>query len=339
VKTLPVKSKGYVAQSPSKKLELFNYELPDIAADHVRIKVTHCGLCHSDLHIMENDLGNAKYPLVPGHEVVGIIEEVGADVKGFKYGQRVGIGWSSNSCGHCKQCDHQRENLCPQGEALIVNSMGGFADKVDVKAHFAYAIPEKLASENAAPLLCAGITVFAPLKRYIKEEGMTVAIVGIGGLGHLGLQFAKAMGATVVAISHSENKKDEAISFGADKFVNSQNEAEMAALEETVDLILDTVSAPHSVVHYFNALAPNGVLCMLGLTLEKIDLMAIQFIPGQKSITGSAVGSPKDIDDMLKFAAKHDIVTQTEVMPMANVNEAIEKLERNEARYRIVLEA
>ncbi len=335
---MSVNATGYGAKSPTKHLETMDFQLPDLAPNHVRLKVSHCGLCHSDLHIMENDLGNANYPLIPGHEVVGIVEAVGDQVKGFTEGQRVGVGWISSSCGSCKQCDRDQENLCAKHEALIINAKGGFADKVDVDAAFAYAIPDALTSENAAPLLCAGITVFAPLKRYIKEKGMTVAIVGIGGLGHLGVQFAKAMGATVIAISHSDSKKEEAFKFGADEFVNSSAAGSLEALAERVDLILDTVSAPHSVVPYFNALAPNGVLCMLGLTLEKVDLMAIQFIPGQKSITGSAVGSPKEMLNMLDFAAKNNIVTQTQSMPMSQINEAIEKLERNEARYRIVLE-
>ena len=334
---MPLTTNAYIANSKGTKLEPGVIELPEMAEDHVRIRVTHCGLCHSDIHLMQDDLGISQYPMVPGHEVVGIVEAVGRKVTHLKEGDRAGVGWLSNSCGHCTQCERGEENLCAESEALIVKSRGGFADKVDVFGHFAYAIPEGLSSENAAPLLCAGITVYNPLKRFLTKENMTVAVVGIGGLGHLGLQFAKKMGAKVIAISHSDNKKDEALGLGADIFVNSENEVDVESVTGNIDLIIDTVSAKHDFEKLFNMLAPNGTLCVLGITNEAIKLLPAQFILSQKKVTGSAVGSPRDMLEMLDFAAKHDIKTQTELMPMPQINQAIEKLLRNEARYRIVL--
>lgn len=335
---MSIQTHAYLANEKGQILEKSSIELPELVEDHVRIKVTHCGLCHSDIHLMEDDLGITQYPMVPGHEVVGIVEAVGANVSHLNVGDRAGVGWISNSCGHCKQCDKDEENLCAEAEPLIVASKGGFADKVDVSGHFAYAIPEKLTSENAAPLLCAGITVYNPLKRFLTQKGMTVGVVGIGGLGHLGLQFAKKMGARVVAISHSDSKKEEALSFGADVFVNSSSAEDMAKVQGDIDLIIDTVSAKHDFLQLFDILAPNGTLCVLGITSEHINLLPVQFILTQKKVTGSAVGSPKDMAEMLEFAAEHGIETKTELMPMSSVNEAIQKLIRNEARYRIVLE-
>jgi uncharacterized zinc-type alcohol dehydrogenase-like protein len=335
---MTIQTHAYIATQKGQALEKSTIQLPELAENHVRIKVTHCGLCHSDVHLMEDDLGISQYPMVPGHEVVGIVEAVGANVMHLNVGDRAGVGWISDSCGHCKQCDRDAENLCTEVEALIVVSKGGFADQVDVAGHFAYPIPEKLTSENAAPLLCAGITVYNPLKRFITEKNMTVGVVGIGGLGHLGVQFAHKMGARVVAISHSDSKKEEALAFGADVFVNSTSPENIEKVAGDIDLIIDTVSAKHDFLQLFDMLAPNGTLCVLGITDEYIKLLPVQVILSQKKVTGSAVGSPKDMIEMLDFAAEHDIQTQTELMPMSQVNEAIQRLLRNEARYRIVLE-
>ena len=334
---MSLQTQAYVAVEKGQKLVQQTIELPEIQPGHIRIQVTHCGLCHSDLHLMEDDLGISQYPMVPGHEVVGIVEAIGSGVKHLKIGDRAGVGWLSNSCGKCKQCEQEQENLCANNEPLIVASKGGFADKLDVNAHFAYEIPAGITSENAAPLLCAGITVYNPIKRFF-EEGMTVAVAGIGGLGHLGLQFAKQMGARVVAISHSDSKRDEAFKHGADIFVNSANPEDVAQVHGEIDLIIDTISAKHDFVKLFDMLAPNGTLCVLGITNEELKFLPAHLILTQKKITGSAVGSPKEMAEMLDFAAKHDIVTQTELMPMDQINDAIQKLLRNEARYRIVLE-
>ena len=324
---------GFAAKSAGAVLEPWTYELPVLKSTEVDVKVTHCGVCHTDLHLIDNDLGVSSYPLVPGHEIVGVISAAGSDVHHLQLGQRVGIGWQRGSCATCEWCLDHHENLCAQSRPTCLAGFGGFANMVRSEAQFAIPIPESLDSATAAPLLCAGITVYRPLKRYVKH-GNRVGIIGIGGLGHLGIQFARAMGAEVYAISRSEDKRDEAVQFGAHHFVVSD---EGAPFVGKLDLILSTATGDLNWTSWINALRPTGTFCIVGASPGPVTLPVLPMIFGEFAFTASVVGSPAAIGEMLHFSAEHRINTAVETMPIEQVNVALNKVRKNQARYRMVL--
>ncbi len=318
-------------------MQIWQYEPKPLQNDEIEVKVTHNGLCHTDIHMRDNDWGVSKFPLVAGHEVVGIVTEVGADVTNLKRGDRVGLGWIRNSCRNCYHCLQGEENICKQGfTGLIVGNHGGFADKVRSKADFAYKIPDALDSASVAPLLCAGITVYTPLRTYIKYPGMKVGIVGIGGLGHLAIMFARAMGAEVTVLSSHVDKADEAKQFGAHHFYQWGSDADQE-VAGSLDLLLSTSSAELDWDLAFSLLANNGILCFLGIPVSSINVPLIPLIFGQKSVVGSVVGGRRYMQEMLDFAAINQIKPQIETMPLSRVNEAMDLVLAGKARYRIVL--
>jgi uncharacterized zinc-type alcohol dehydrogenase-like protein len=323
----------YAAKNAGAVLEPWSYEPTAIGATEVDVTVTHCGICHTDLHLINNDLGVSSYPLVPGHEIVGVVSAVGSEVRDHRPGQRVGVGWQRGSCAVCEWCLDQKENLCAQSRPTCLAGFGGFAHSVRSEAHFAVPIPDGLHSASAAPMLCAGITVYRPLKRYVKS-GYRVGVIGIGGLGHLAIQFARAMGAEVYAISTSEEKRDEAIQFGAHRFVVSRGSAPFAG---KLDLVLCTATGDLDWPSWMNALRPTGTFCLLGASPGPVSLPVLPMIFGEFSFTASVVGSPARIAEMLQFAADHKINTAVETFPLNQVNLALDKLRKNEARYRMVL--
>lgn len=328
---------GYVANSKGQALQPFEYK-PDSLGDwDVDVKISHCGVCHSDLSLMDNEWGISQYPLLPGHEIVGTVTAVGSSVKNLKVGQRVGIGWQRSSCFNCEWCEGGDENLCAKQEATCVGHKGGFADFIRTDSRFAFVIPEKLPSEYAGPLLCGGITVYSPLKRYQVGPNKNVGIVGVGGLGHLALQFAKAMGAKVTAFSSTSSKADEAKKFGADAFVSSTDLQNPEKLVGTFDLILVTIAKPLDWSLYLNLLRPKGALCFVGVQTEPAKLPVFPMIAGRKGVSGSNIGNRHDIEEMLNFAAEHNVKPQIEVFNMNEVNKALEKLRANKVRYRAVL--
>jgi alcohol/geraniol dehydrogenase (NADP+) len=332
------KFQGYAVLNPKQKLEKWEYSPPDLGRNDVEIDVTHNGLCHSDLHMRDNDWGITTYPLVAGHEVVGIVTQLGADVTKFKIGDRLGFGWISNSCRVCEPCLRGEENICYEGsEGLIVGNHGGFANKLRACADFAYTIPESLDSASAAPLLCAGITVYSPLRKHITKPGMKVGVIGIGGLGHLGIKFARAMGAQVTAFSTSDSKEKEAKEFGAHYFCNWQNPEDVNKLLSSQDLILSTVSSEIDWEKCLSLLRNNGVFCLLGAPISMLNIPLTSILFGQKTITSSVVGGRSLMTEMLNFAALHQIKPMIETMPIFQVNEAMDKILANKARYRIVL--
>lgn len=329
---------AWVAGAVKDKLARQQVDLGPLGAEDVEVQVEHCGLCHSDLSMLNNEWGMSQFPAVFGHEAVGRIVAVGSAVKGLKVGQRVGVGWNSVSCMHCRQCLSGDQHLCSQAQPTIAGHHGGFASRV--RSHWAWAIPlpEKINVAESGPLLCGGITVFNPIAMYAKPTSH-VGIVGIGGLGHMGLKFASAYGCEVTAFTSSESKFDEARSFGADNVVSSRDSAAIGKLAGQLDLLIVTANVTLDWNAMLGTLAPHGRLHFVGLVLEPIAASVVPLIMGQRSISGSPTGSPVDIATMLEFAARHQVTPQTEHYPMSRINEAFERLESGKARYRIVLDA
>ena len=329
---------AYAALQPKEKLQRWQYEPPSLKDHEIEVRVTHNGLCHTDIHMRDNDWGVSEFPLVAGHEVVGVVTDVGENIANLKPGDRVGLGWIRDSCRVCYHCLQGEENVCKQGfTGLIVGNYGGFADKVRSTADFAYKIPDALDSASAAPLLCAGITVYTPLRTYIKYPGMKVGIVGIGGLGHVAIKFARAMGAEVTVLSSSADKEAEAKEFGAHHFYQWGKDKTKQDLTGSLDLLLSTSSAELDWDVAFSLLANNGVLCFLGIPVSSINVPLIPLIFGQKSVVGSVVGGRRFMQEMLDFAAINQIKPMIQTMPLSKVNEAMDLVLAGKARYRIVL--
>ena len=328
---------AYAAMAAKQELQPFEYEPRPLRPHEIDIAVSHCGICHSDIHLIDNDWQNSVYPLVPGQEVVGTVSRAGDLVGHLQVGQRVGVGWQSGACYTCEYCSNGEENLCQTKTATCVGHHGGFADFVVADSRFAFPLPDQLASENAAPLLCGGITVYAPLKHYDIQPHMKVGVVGIGGLGHMALQFARAFGCKVTAFSSSPDKEPEAKQFGAHRFVNSADPKALKAIQRTLDFIVVTVFSDLDWMAYLNALRPHGKLCFVGAVANPITIPVMPILIGHKSICGSATGGRPMITEMLDFAARHGIQAQTELMPFELCNDAIARLRSNKARYRIVL--
>jgi len=329
---------AWVATAAKQKLVRQQLDLGPLWTEDVEVEVENCGLCHSDLSVLNNDWGFSQYPAVLGHEVIGRVVAVGSAAKGLEVGQRVGIGWTAGSCMYCKQCMSGNQHLCPQAQPTIVGHRGGFASHV--RPHWAWALPlpEQINFAEAGPLLCGGITVFNPLAMYAKPTSR-IGIVGIGGLGHMGVKFAAASGCDVTAFTSSESKFDEARGFGANHVVSSRDSATIRKLASTFDLLIVTVNVTLDWEAMIASLAPNGRMHVVGAVLEPIPVVAFPMIAGQKSVSGSPTGSPVAIETMLDFAARHNITPQNEHMPMSRINEAFERLEAGKARYRIVLDA
>lgn len=328
---------AYATHRARQPLKPFEYQPDDPGPLDVEIAISHCGICHSDLHLINDDWGLGAFPLVPGHEIVGTVKRKGDQVRHLETGQRVGVGWQCGACFSCEFCRHGEENFCADNQATCVGRFGGFADAIVVDSRFAFAIPEKLASENAAPLLCGGITVYAPLRNFHVHAAMKVGVVGIGGLGHLALQYAHAFGCEVTAFSSSPDKEAEARKLGANHFISSKDEKTLAEAGRSLDFILSTVSADLDWPSYLNILRPKGKLCVVGVPEHPLSIPAVALIGGQKAICGSPIGSRSMIEEMLAFSARHDIQAQTEIFPMSEVNSALEKLAANKVRYRTVL--
>lgn len=329
---------AWVAPTVGSKFTKQEIDLGPLKEEEVEVAVEYCGICHSDLSILNNEWGNSKFPAVLGHEIIGRVVAVGEAVKGIKVGQKVGIGWTSSSCMHCKQCMSGNHNFCPESIPTIIEHSGGFASHV--RAHFGWTIPlpEKLPMADIGPLLCGGITVFNPLATYTKPKDR-VGVVGIGGLGHLAVKFAAAFGCEVTAFTSSENKFDEAHDFGAHHVVLSKDSSAIKNLAGTFDCILVTVNVPLDWAALIAALAPKGRLHFVGAVTEPIPVSIFPMIMSQLSISGSPIGSPTAIATMLDFASRHNITPKTEHFPMSQINEAFEHLKAGKARYRIVLDA
>jgi uncharacterized zinc-type alcohol dehydrogenase-like protein len=327
---------GYATKAVGQPLEPFTCKQPKLDTHDVLVSITHCGLCQTDIHAINNYYGITTFPFVPGHEIVGYVSAVGSAVSNLKEGDRVGIGWQGRSCMKCEWCLQGEEQLCMD----IVSSgtwvpYGGFSSSICVDSRFAYLLPDTTPSEVAAVLMCAGITVYSPLRSHSAQQGKKIGIIGVGGLGHLALQFAHALNYEVTAISSSLDKKEQALAFGADHFIFSNDQSMMQQAMFSFDLLLCTAHGKINWEVLLNTLKKNGNLILTGfpdIALNSTDLVAHQL-----SITGSFLGNRVTMREMLSFAQEHSIVPKVELMPMTKVNEAIQRVKENKARYRIVL--
>ena len=330
--------RAYAAASAKAPLQPFSFDPGELGPEEVEIKITHCGICHSDLSMLDNDWGMSKYPFVPGHEVTGSVAALGDEAKGLKIGQRVGLGWFSHSCLSCRQCLSGDHNLCATAQGTIVGRHGGFADRVRAQWTWVRPIPEALDPVKTGPLLCGGTTVFAPFLIHNVRSTERVGVIGIGGLGHMALQFANKWGCEVHAFTTSDSKEAEARKLGAHYVHNTRQDGALKKITGSLDLIISTVNAGLDVPGLLDTLAPKGQLHNVGAVLNPLQVPAFSLILGQKSVSGSPTGSPTAIDYMLEFSARHSIAPITETFPMSKINDAFERLRSGKARYRVVLE-
>ena len=342
-----MKTIGYAAKEANQPLAPFHFERRDLRDNDVSIEITYCGICHSDLHQAKNDWGMAIYPLVPGHEIVGKVIAVGKDVKKYKVGDNVAVGCFVDSCLTCDQCKKGDEQFCREGVTMVFSAedkisggatYGGFSKHIVVQEHFVLAVPDKLDVSKAAPILCAGITTYAPLKNYGVKQGSRVGVIGLGGLGHMAIKLSKAMGAEVTVISRSESKKDVAIGYGADKVVISTNPGELESAAYSLDLILDTVPVKHSIDPYVSLLDVKGTLVILGELGPMEEFMAGGLLFGNKAVSGSMVGGIPDTQEVLDFCAKHNIEPKCEMISVNEINDAFKRLEKGDIPHRFVID-
>lgn len=317
----------------------------ELASDEIEVDVHFCGVCHSDIHQGKNDWGRAFFPLVPGHEVTGVVKSIGTGVTKFAVGDRVGVGVFKDSCGECEMCESGRENYCLKGRTQTYNAplpngertKGGYAHTIHARESFAHHIPENLPLDAAAPLLCAGITTYAPLKKWGVGPGKKVAVVGVGGLGHMAVKFAHAMGAEVSVIGRDESKKSDAFEFGASEFLVTEEDFESKV--NHFDLVLNAASADLGVDRFLKILKPEGVLVMLGLPIAKPDFDPFNVVYSGRIIAGSNVAPMKLTEEMLKLASDKNILSEIEICSADEINQAWERVEKSDVRYRFVLDA
>nr|AKL59767.1 cinnamyl alcohol dehydrogenase [Rubus deliciosus] len=343
----PNKAIGWAARDTSGVLSPFNFSRRETGEKDVAFKVLYCGICHSDLHMVKNEWGSSTYPLVPGHEIVGVVTEVGSKVQNIKVGDKVGVGCMVGSCRSCDSCADHLENYCPKMILTYsakyydgTTTYGGYSDIMVADENFIVRIPENLPLDGAAPLLCAGITTYSPLRHFgLDKPGMHVGVVGLGGLGHVAVKFAKALGVKVTVISTSPKKKAEAVErLHADSFLVSTDQNEMQAAMGTMDGIIDTVSAVHPLVPLIGLLKTQGKLVMVGAPEKPLELPVFPLIMGRKIIGGSCIGGMKETQEMINFAAKHNITADIEIIPIDYVNTAMDRLVKADVRYRFVID-
>jgi len=345
---MPLNIRGYAAQSATTPLAPLTFERRDPRADDVVVDILYCGVCHSDLHTARNEWHGTIYPVVPGHEIIGRVSAVGAEVRQFKVGDMVGVGCMVDSCQHCAACDQGLEQYCAELPTFTYNSKdrqdgrmtyGGYSERIVVSDKFVLRIPETLDPKSAAPLLCAGITTWSPLRHWKIGRNSKVAVVGLGGLGHMGLKFAKALGADVTLFTRSPGKESEARRLGADHVVLSTDPAQMQAVARQFDFILDTVPHQHDLNPYLATLRINGVHVLVGL-VEPIEppVHAANVIFGRRSIAGSLIGGIAETQEMLDFCAEHGIASDVEMIKIQDINEAYERMLKSDVRYRFVID-
>jgi uncharacterized zinc-type alcohol dehydrogenase-like protein len=332
-----MKVKAFAAHGKSEALKPFEYDAPDLRDDQIQVEISDCGICHSDIHLLDNGLGITQYPYVPGHEIVGKVVKAGPQVKHLKVGDRVGIGWQSGSCHHCEYCHSGNENCCAGMESSCLTQYGGYASHFQCDAAFAVKLPDGMDAKAAAPLMCGGVTVYQPLRYYNVTANQKVAVVGIGGLGHLAIQFLNAFGCEVTAISTSANKEKEAKELGAHHFINSSQAGAIEKAKNHFDVVLNTVSADMPLNDYINSVKPMGKFIMISLGTGSIEIPVPPLVLGQRIVGGSWIGSPSMISEMLDVCVRHNIYAKSEVFAMDKVNEGIKAVRENKVRYRAVL--
>ncbi|PWG64358.1 NAD(P)-dependent alcohol dehydrogenase [Sediminicurvatus halobius] len=339
---------GYAAHSPQSGLAPFRFERRELRPDDVAIAIDYCGVCHTDIHFVQDDWGMTQYPVVPGHEIIGRVTAVGSEVTGFRPGDTVGVGCMVDSCRECEPCSRGLEQYCLEGPVLTYNGQdrrdggityGGYSDSIMVNEHFVVRVPETLDPAAAAPLLCAGITTYSPLRHYGVKPGHKVGVIGMGGLGHMGIKFARALGAEVTVFTRSESKVGEAQRQGAHHVIVSTDAAQMRAAAGSFDYMLDTVPVQHDLNPYLELLRYDGTHILVGL-VEPVEppVHAGNLLFGRRVLAGSLIGGMPETQEVLDFCATHDIACDIEMLDIRNINEAYERVKRGEVKYRFVID-
>ncbi|RYX86122.1 NAD(P)-dependent alcohol dehydrogenase [bacterium] len=338
---------GYAAQSATEALAPFNFERREPRPNDVVIEILYCGVCHSDLHQTRNDWGNSTFPMVPGHEIIGQVESVGTDFTRFKVGDKVGVGCLVDSCQHCAACAQGLEQYCEEGSTVTYNGFdrhdhsptyGGYSQKIVVSDKFVVNIPDALDLKGAAPLLCAGITTWSPLRHWNVGEGTKVAVIGLGGLGHMALKLAHALGADVTLFTRTPDKEEDARRLGADNVVLSTDAEQMKAVKGTFDLIIDTVPSAHDLNPYLPTLSLNGTLVLVGYLGAVESMLTVPLLMGRNSVAGSIIGGIAETQEMLDFCGEHGITSDIEVINIKDINEAYKRMLKSDVKYRFVID-
>jgi len=342
-----MQTKSFAVTSSTNPLEYYEFNRREPTPDDAEIEIHFCGVCHSDIHTARGDWGEVDYPCVPGHEIVGIVTRIGSNVTGFKVGDRVAVGCMVNSCGECEACKRGFENSCFNETIWTYSSKdpidgtatkGGYSTLIVVPQHFVLNLPDSLDMAQAAPLLCAGITTYSPLMRWKAGPGVKVGIIGLGGLGHMGVKYAKAMGAEVWVITSSQEKVETAKSYGATGVIVSNSEADMESAKHKFDFLLDTIPTAHELEKYMQLLNIHGVLCLVGPIEPIPGFHSINVIGGQKSIAGSGIGGIKETQEMLEYSAKNNILPDIELIVMQDINKAWDALKNKQIAKRFVID-
>ena len=340
--------RGYAAMAAGEDLVPWSFKRRELGDNDVAIEITHSGICHSDIHRVREEWQSQIFPIVPGHEIIGHVTSVGSAVSRFAVGQRVGVGVYIDSCRQCKNCVAGESNYCEKGmietfagveKDGVTPTQGGYSTGIVVDENYVVSVPDAMDSATGAPLMCAGITVYAPLERYGAGPGKRVGVVGLGGLGHLAVRFAKAMGAEVTVFSHSKNKSDDALALGADHFVYSGDEDAMTSLSMSFDIVVNAVSAPLDPAPYLSLLGLGGVLVFVGISGQPYPVQAFDLLNQRRTIAGSTIGSVSELQKMLDFAAEHGVEASVEVIPASEINAAYERVINSDIRYRFVIDA
>ena len=344
---MPTPSSGYAALAAHAPLSRFAFERRDPKPHDITIDIAYCGICHSDLHYVDDDSGYSRFPVVPGHEIVGHVAKVGPAVTKFRIGDLAAIGCYTDSCRVCDPCQHDKQHMCVTGMTGcfggverdgVQQTWGGFSNNYVCDESYAFRMPASLETAAAAPLLCAGITTYSPLRKWGAGRGRRIGVVGLGGLGHMAAKLASAMGAEVVVFTSSPGKVADARALGAAEAVVSSDPAQMKAQSGRLDFILDTVAAPHEIDGYIACLRPEATLCLLGIDPRALTFGPLPLVFGQKSIAGSLIGGLQETQEMLDFCAAHNVTADIEMVPIATINEAFDRLRRNDVRYRFVVD-
>lgn len=340
-------ARGFAALHAGASLGPFNFERREPGPHDVVLDISHCGVCHTDIHFVNNDFGMSRYPMVPGHEIIGKVAAVGREVRAFKVGDGAAVGCLVDSCRDCSECKAGREQFCENGFVLTYSGLekdgktltqGGYSTRTVVDERFVLKVSPRLPAEKQAPLLCAGITTYSPLRRFKVGAGQKVAVVGLGGLGHMGVKFAASMGAEVTVLSTSAAKKAEAIQLGAHDFVLTTDEAQVKRVGNRFQFILNTLSAAHDYNVYVGMLKTHGVLALVGVPPKPIDVPALSLIFGDKTITGSLIGGLPETQEMLDYCAAKNLTADVEVIPVQEVNVAYKRMLKSDVRYRFVID-
>lgn len=338
---------GFAAQNPTSGLATHQFERRDLRPDDVQIEITYCGVCHSDLHMVRNDWGVTIYPIVPGHEIIGHVKAVGENVKGFRIGETVGVGCMVDSCQHCESCTHDLEQYCEKGSIGTYSAKdpkdgmityGGYSQSITVNEKFVLHVSNKLDEKAVAPILCAGITTWSPLRHWNVGQGSKVAVIGLGGLGHMAIKLAHALGAEVTLFTRSPNKAEDARKLGAHNIVLSTDSAQMAAVRNAFDLIIDTVPYQHDLNPYVPTLKVDGTLVLVGLVGNMDVTSTVPLVLGRRTIAGSCIGGIKETQELLDFCAKHNILPEVEMINMQDINDAYIRMEKSDVKYRFVID-